>query len=795
MKYRTILSLLLGICYATVAPAQVQPGTTLVYKVTKTLHQTDMDSASNTAIYRFRVLEQLPEGRWRVESTLLDYRSTRGNTHFDVARLGETPVNSSDELLQLALLHEPVEIVLGGNPPQQPELVKILQKKGSEWHIRKDHLQAMTSGLPYYLLQETNAIFFTYPKGQPTWQSKDSSILYSVSGAPGGIMHISARENPAKKTDGHLREYRYEYDWGDAGKKIRSANLQNKVAGTGLINGENKAFRVSDNMQLELLEAPFTPPVVPAQLKEMSVLFSFWSDGLNANGETDSAKLYAAIAKFDPLYGKQKRYVQAKLGSLQSLPGEESHYLYDDSLRAVPIYLLEGNSSHLHNRLQNAIGQDADSAMMLLTYLSKASRQSFRGWVQHSFAQELVRSEKYNIDDAVAHFRKIGWPEQRIERMIEESKGRERYAGMLIERTAHHPDTLIHHVTYPMYLYHEAKNLRHKDSLQYITNQFRDLPPAVFKEGNAGRYALLLYKKLQQSGHPAEAGKLLDNTIGRLEKTTADSTSNTRHAEQNILAYAYKLKYDTLKHTNRKQAFIYLAKAAAASPKSPEENVHDSFYDRALLGSKESYRQDFANELLKEGAGQEALMVLSQQISADPSVLPDVQKSFKQHLPEKDFAEFFEQSVMRSWKTAPAFELQGVDGKTYRLSDYAGKWLLLDFWGTWCHPCREELPQINAFANQVKNDPEKAFLSIACYDNAEKVNALFSQKGYTLPAALSDTKVQYDYHVRGYPSKFLVSPEGKMIFLNYGTDWRKIVELFSKVRPDEKNSTVSKELR
>src|SRR5690606_22424930 len=105
-----------------------------------------------------------------VESTLLDYRSTRGNAHFDAARLGETPVNSSDELLQLALLHEPVEIVLGGDPPQQPELVKILQKKGSAWHIRKDHLQAMTSGLPYYLLQEANAIFFTYPKGQPTWQ-------------------------------------------------------------------------------------------------------------------------------------------------------------------------------------------------------------------------------------------------------------------------------------------------------------------------------------------------------------------------------------------------------------------------------------------------------------------------------------------------------------------------------------------------------------------------------------------------------------------------------------------------
>ena len=214
-----------------------------------------------------------------------------------------------------------------------------------------------------------------------------------------------------------------------------------------------------------------------------------------------------------------------------------------------------------------------------------------------------------------------------------------------------------------------------------------------------------------------------------------------------------------------------------------------------MLNSKESYRQEFADELLKEGANEEALMVLSQQITADPSVLPAVQQSFKQYLPEYDFSEFLEKSVMKSWKMAPVFELQGTDGKLYKLSDYAGKWLLLDFWGTWCEPCRRELPKVNAYANSVKDHPEKAFLSIACYDNVEKVNALFSKHGYTMPAAMSDSKVQVSYKVQGYPSKFLVSPQGKMIFVSYGADWEKIINEFASVKRENKSSTVSKQLQ
>ena len=48
------------------------------------------------------------------------------------------------------------------------------------------------------------------------------------------------------------------------------------------------------------------------------------------------------------------------------------------------------------------------------------------------------------------------------------------------------------------------------------------------------------------------------------------------------------------------------------------------------------------------------------------------------------------------------FELPGLDGKTYRLSEYRGKWVLVNYWATWCPPCREELPELEIFYNNHK---------------------------------------------------------------------------------------------
>lgn len=813
MKMKTLLSLLLCTAFTGTAFGQVvtlQPGaivhysTTHNYKALNTEKNEVLNAGSDTAIYRFKLLEKLPDGRLRVESTLLDCRNSAGDMNFDARRLTEAHMNSTTNLFQLALLQEPVELIIGNGPSEQPALKALLEKQGKAWSIREEYNNMMATGINIYLLKEINAIFFRFPQ-QPgkqgsEWLSPDSTLKYSLSAAPGGVRRITATKNPAAKGYNKQQEYQQEYDWNEASGKITRGVITQRNNDSGMINGGKFAFRYVDTLLLELLDDPGPLPRVSADLKDMLAMSSTWSDALKDGFDTDSAKFATFTQRFDPMFGHEKRYAQLKLNMIQHLAGREHHDVYDDSLKATPNYLLEGASTHLHNKLQSMVSRDADSAMMLMHYLSKAQRSSFTDWMQHSFAQHLFPPTDRKLDEAVAFWREKGVPEKRIEELIYEANNSERVAGLLVNKMIADEDSVIRNAAYPMYLTSTARRTRDTDSLRDIVQQFKSLSPGVIKSGNANRYALMLSRQLADSGRAAMADDLLNDAIRKLEKGAEDSLSNTRYADKNMLAHAYKLKYDRLVKTNRKEAFVYLAKAAAASPKTPEESVHDSFYDRVFLQSKESYRRDFSDELLKEGATKEALQVLSQQISAEPGMLPEVQQSFKQYLPERDFSEFLHEAVIKSWDTAPDFTLQGAEGGVFKLSDYAGKWLLLDFWGTWCQPCREELPEINKMVARIKDDPEKAFLSIACFDTPEKVKTFFRKEGYALPVAMSDQKVQENYGVKGYPSKFLISPEGKMIFLRYGSEWEKVFQLFSNIKPGadatgDKKTTVSKDLQ
>ena len=70
-------------------------------------------------------------------------------------------------------------------------------------------------------------------------------------------------------------------------------------------------------------------------------------------------------------------------------------------------------------------------------------------------------------------------------------------------------------------------------------------------------------------------------------------------------------------------------------------------------------------------------------------------------------------------KAAPEFELKDGDGKTVRLSDYKGKVVLLDFWATWCAPCREALPHMREIAKKFQGQP-LVVLSVSLDEDEQK---------------------------------------------------------------------------
>jgi len=118
----------------------------------------------------------------------------------------------------------------------------------------------------------------------------------------------------------------------------------------------------------------------------------------------------------------------------------------------------------------------------------------------------------------------------------------------------------------------------------------------------------------------------------------------------------------------------------------------------------------------------------------------------------------------RAPKAAPAFSLQDLDGKTVRLADSAGKVRLVDFWATWCAPCREEIPQFKELYAQYK-DQGFELIAIAMDEEGAKVVRPFVEKhqvSYT--NLLGNEEVEQAFGgVLGYPTAFFIDRDGKIV--------------------------------
>src|SRR4030066_464396 len=131
---------------------------------------------------------------------------------------------------------------------------------------------------------------------------------------------------------------------------------------------------------------------------------------------------------------------------------------------------------------------------------------------------------------------------------------------------------------------------------------------------------------------------------------------------------------------------------------------------------------------------------------------------------EEDLFSKIKISPIKGDKKAPDFSLIDLNGKRVVLKQFKGKVIFLNFWATWCGPCKEEMPSLEVLHRQFK---EKNFVLLTIsvdYEGIKPVQEFINKHQYTFPVLLDPKGETLDlFEVKGIPTTFLIDKKGKMV--------------------------------
>src|ERR1700731_3477236 len=118
---------------------------------------------------------------------------------------------------------------------------------------------------------------------------------------------------------------------------------------------------------------------------------------------------------------------------------------------------------------------------------------------------------------------------------------------------------------------------------------------------------------------------------------------------------------------------------------------------------------------------------------------------------------------VRNPDAAPEFKLDGIDGKALSLAGSRGKVILLNFWATWCGPCRAEIPDLIALQQKYKDQLQIIALTVD-EDEAAVVKQVVAEAGINYPVAMSPPEVRMQYGgIAALPTSFVLDTQGRVV--------------------------------
>lgn len=338
-------------------------------------------------------------------------------------------------------------------------------------------------------------------------------------------------------------------------------------------------------------------------------------------------------------------------------------------------------------------------------------------------------------------------------------------------------------------LYMSLKKNFDMESSEQIRRQYNYLHSALaiawLSEGNLDKYEmykgktdglnLLLFllndelEKMAEEGKNLEAAvsvaqSLLDTLAVQREMGT-EGYSSTMHGL--ILHKSALVQY---KLGNNGKALEYIGKADEML-----ERKHPGFINQhaTILSANGKYQQalDVLSAAVKEGTFNEASTNLLRstyvELHGDMEGYEPFMASLNEAALQKASEEVKKKRV--DPKPAPKWTLTDLNGKSVSLADLKGHIVVMDFWATWCGPCKSSFPGMQQAVDAYADDPKVTFVFVSVGEEKETVQDYIDESGYRFHVLLDkDKKVAKDYGVRGIPAKIVIGPKGRLLFNSVG---------------------------